>query len=49
MDGGVVSAGMVIGLIDDIPTCAELIQRIVARLPRALARGGRDGRHLKSV
>jgi NADH:quinone reductase (non-electrogenic) len=30
IDGGVVSAGMVIGLIDDIPTCAELIERIVA-------------------
>jgi NADH:quinone reductase (non-electrogenic) len=29
VDGGVVSAGMVIGLIDDIPTCAELIERIV--------------------
>jgi NADH:quinone reductase (non-electrogenic) len=29
VDGGVISAGMVIGLIDDIPTCAELIQRIV--------------------
>ena len=30
VDGGVVSAGMVIGFIDDVPTCAELIQRIVA-------------------
>jgi len=29
IDGGVVSAGMVIGLIDDIPSCAELIERIV--------------------
>jgi nitronate monooxygenase len=29
VDGGVVSAGMVIGLIYDIPTCAELIDRIV--------------------
>jgi NADH:quinone reductase (non-electrogenic) len=29
-DAGVVSAGMVIGLIRDIPTCAELIERIVA-------------------
>ena len=29
VDGGVVSAGMVIGLIDDVPTCAELIERIV--------------------
>jgi len=29
VNGGVVSAGMVIGLIDDIPSCADLIQRIV--------------------
>ena len=29
VDGGVISAGMVVGLIDDIPTCAELITRIV--------------------
>lgn len=29
INGGVVSAGMVIGLIDDIPSCAELIERIV--------------------
>jgi NADH:quinone reductase (non-electrogenic) len=30
VDQGVISAGMVIGLIRDIPTCAELIERIVA-------------------
>lgn len=30
VDGGIVSAGMVVGLIDDVPTCAELIDRIVA-------------------
>jgi NAD(P)H-dependent flavin oxidoreductase YrpB (nitropropane dioxygenase family) len=30
VDGGVISAGMVIGLIDDIPSCTELIERIVA-------------------
>ena len=30
IDDGVISAGMVIGLIHDIPTCAELIERIVA-------------------
>lgn len=29
VNGGVVSAGMVIGLIDDAPSCAELIERIV--------------------
>lgn len=30
VDGGVISAGMVVGLIDDIPSCEELIERIVA-------------------
>jgi NAD(P)H-dependent flavin oxidoreductase YrpB (nitropropane dioxygenase family) len=30
VDNGVVSAGQCIGLIDDIPTCAELITRMVA-------------------
>lgn len=30
VNAGVVSAGMVIGLIRDIPTCAELIERIVS-------------------
>ena len=30
VDDGVVSAGMVIGLINDIPSCAELVERIVA-------------------
>jgi len=29
-DDGVMWAGMVVGLIDDIPTCAELIERMVA-------------------
>jgi NADH:quinone reductase (non-electrogenic) len=28
-NGGIISAGMVIGLIDDVPTCGELLQRIV--------------------
>lgn len=27
--GGVIAAGQVVGLIDDIPTCAELIERMV--------------------
>ncbi|MEX2468344.1 MAG: nitronate monooxygenase, partial [Pseudohongiellaceae bacterium] len=30
LEHGIWSAGMVIGLIDDIPTCRELIERIVA-------------------
>jgi len=29
VDSGIVSAGMVVGLIDDVPSCAELIERIV--------------------
>jgi nitronate monooxygenase len=29
VDEGVVSAGMIVGLIDDVPSCAELIERIV--------------------
>jgi len=29
VNGGVVSAGLCIGLIDDVPTCAELLERMV--------------------
>jgi nitronate monooxygenase len=29
IDAGIVSAGMVVGLIRDIPTCQELLERIV--------------------
>src|SRR5690606_39096364 len=29
VDGGVITAGMVIGLLDDIPSCEELIERMV--------------------
>ncbi|WP_112178133.1 NAD(P)H-dependent flavin oxidoreductase [Paraburkholderia unamae] len=29
-DGGIVTAGQCAGLIDDVPTCAELIERMVA-------------------
>ena len=32
------TAGMVVGLIDDIPTCAELIQRMVREARENLAR-----------
>ena len=41
IDGGVVSAGMVIGLINDIPTCAELIDRMVAECRDQLQRAQR--------
>jgi NAD(P)H-dependent flavin oxidoreductase YrpB (nitropropane dioxygenase family) len=41
VDGGIITAGQCIGLIDDIPTCAQLLQRMVAecreRLQRASA------------
>ncbi|MFL2847133.1 MAG: nitronate monooxygenase, partial [Pseudohongiellaceae bacterium] len=30
LDKGIWSAGMIVGLIDDIPTCRELIARIVS-------------------
>lgn len=30
IDGGIISAGQCIGLINDVPTCAELINRMVA-------------------
>jgi NAD(P)H-dependent flavin oxidoreductase YrpB (nitropropane dioxygenase family) len=36
VDAGIVSAGMVVGLIDDIPTCAELIERMVAECRESL-------------
>ena len=35
-DGGVLTAGMVLGLIDDIPSCAELIERIALECESAL-------------
>lgn len=37
-DGGLVWAGMGIGLMDDVPSCAELIERIVGECREALAR-----------
>ena len=30
IDGGAIPVGMVVGLIDDLPSCATLIARIVA-------------------
>jgi NAD(P)H-dependent flavin oxidoreductase YrpB (nitropropane dioxygenase family) len=45
-DIGVSAAGQVVGLIDDIPSCAELIDRIVAQASEVLARldgGAADG------
>lgn len=41
IDGGVLTAGMVLGLIDDVPSCAELIERMAhechGHLQRALS------------
>ena len=38
LDAGIVSAGLVVGLIHDIPTCAELIERIVRECRESLRR-----------
>ncbi len=37
-EGGIWTAGQVVGLIDDIPTCAELLQRMMAEARAAIAR-----------
>ncbi len=37
IDGGVITIGQCIGLIDDIPSCAELIERMVAECRERLA------------
>ena len=36
LDAGVWSCGMVVGLIDDVPTCEELIDRIMAEAERII-------------
>ncbi|HSB97138.1 MAG TPA: nitronate monooxygenase family protein [Spongiibacteraceae bacterium] len=38
IDGGLIWGGQVVGLIDDIPTCAELIERMVTESREHLAR-----------
>jgi nitronate monooxygenase len=38
VDGGIITAGMVMGLIDDIPTCAELLERTVRECREQLDR-----------
>lgn len=38
-DGGVITTGMVVGLIDDIPSCSELVERIVAEAAEIVERG----------
>jgi len=41
VDSGVVAAGQVVGLIDDVPTCADLIERMVAECRQQLAQATR--------
>lgn len=41
VNGGLVWAGMGIGLMDDVPTCAELVERIVADCRASLDRATR--------
>jgi nitronate monooxygenase len=36
-NGGIISAGLVIGLIDDVPTCQALVQRMVRECRERLA------------
>lgn len=43
-DLGVMASGQVVGLIDDIPSCAELIERIVREAGDVLARLNADGK-----
>ncbi|MDX1504877.1 MAG: nitronate monooxygenase family protein [Spongiibacter sp.] len=38
VNDGIITAGMVVGLVDDIPTCAELIEDIISECKRELAR-----------
>lgn len=39
-DAGVLASGQVVGVIDDLPTCEELIDRVVAEAAAALQRAG---------
>jgi len=41
VDAGIVSAGMVVGLIKDVPSCKELIERIVRECREALGSASR--------
>ncbi len=36
VDSGVMASGQVVGVIDDLPTCAELIERIIAEADQVL-------------
>ena len=43
VNGGVITAGQVVGLIDDVPTCDALIQRMVRECRERIAAVGRCG------
>jgi nitronate monooxygenase len=38
LEAGIWTAGLVVGLIDDIPTCAELVTRMVAEAEELISR-----------
>jgi NAD(P)H-dependent flavin oxidoreductase YrpB (nitropropane dioxygenase family) len=40
IESGIMPTGQAVGLIDDLPTCAELIERIMAEAEATLARLG---------
>ena len=37
VDSGVMASGQVVGVIDDLPSCAELIERVMAEAAAVLA------------
>jgi NAD(P)H-dependent flavin oxidoreductase YrpB (nitropropane dioxygenase family) len=39
-DSGVMASGQVVGVIDDLPTCQELIDRIITEAEKVLANLG---------
>ena len=45
IDAGVLPTGQCVGVVDDLPTCAELIERIVAEAIAALDRVAPPARH----
>lgn len=39
-EAGIMASGQVVGVIDDLPTCAELVRRIIAEAEATLSRLG---------
>ncbi|MES2171887.1 MAG: nitronate monooxygenase [Actinomycetota bacterium] len=48
-DSGVLASGQVVGMIDDLPSCAELIERIVAEAEDVITRLAREMNGRKSA